>query len=470
MDINIKIDGQIARITNTAEICSGNVKVNGLAFEFSQEWDEFPTKTAVIYVDDYDEKTATNVLIEDNRVDADLLPADLFKKKCVLYVGVIGSNDNEQRITSTVVGQRIKKGTPTDAVQLVDIDIFTQIIAIMNETKNVCDSAIHAVDSNIKYIQRAEDASNQASKSADKAVQAVDGIDASVEKAQLSEQNAKTSENNALATKKSIDEVMADYAYLMELENFRTKVIQVLKEKGINIDEDAKLDDVMVKAIDSISTLQGLDDYITDDIVDYINQKLMQLGQYKFYNMPTIHNVRCDAVINIGNYSLYSCSSLKHLYFPNVVSIGEHVFHTIGCENLILPNLRTMGFACFVNTATLKRLIIPKCVSLTDHSCSITGICLLDAGNTSLIRSSSSMPNLTILVLRNNVLTTLENRSCIQSIEEIYVPQDLIESYKVATNWSVYADKFKPLEGSKYEPLNWYEEEAWYKEEMKVWE
>lgn len=470
MDINIKIDGQIARITNTAEICSGNIKVNGLAFEFSKEWDEFPTKTAVIYVDDYDKKTATNVLIEDNRVDADLLPADLFKKKCVLYVGVIGSNDNEQRITSTVVGQRIKKGTPTDAVQLVDIDIFAQIIAIMNETKNVCDSAIHAVDNNIKYMQRAEEASNQASKSADKAVQAVDGIDASVEKAKVSEQNAKTSENNALATKKSIDEVMADYAYLMELENFRTKVIQVLKEKGINIDEDAKLDDVMVKAIDSISTLQGLDDYITDDIVDYINQKLMQLGQYKFYNMPTIHNVRCDAVINIGNYSLYSCSSLKHLYFPNVVSIGEHVFHTIGCENLILPNLRTMGFACFVNTATLKRLIIPKCVSLTDHSCSITGICLLDAGNTSLIRSSSSMPNLTILVLRNNVLTTLENRSCIQSIEEIYVPQDLIESYKVATNWSVYADKFKPLEGSKYEPLNWYEEEAWYKEEMKVWE
>lgn len=470
MDIKIKIDGQIARITNTAEICSGNIKVNGLAFEFSKEWDEFPTKTAVIYVDDYDKKTATNVLIEDNRVDADLLPADLFKKKCVLYVGVIGSNDNEQRITSTVVGQRIKKGTPTDAVQLVDIDIFAQIIAIMNETKNVCDSAIHAVDNNIKYMQRAEEASNQASKSADKAVQAVDGIDASVEKAKVSEQNAKTSENNALATKKSIDEVMADYAYLMELENFRTKVIQVLKEKGINIDEDAKLDDVMVKAIDSISTLQGLDDYITDDIVDYINQKLMQLGQYKFYNMPTIHNVRCDAVINIGNYSLYSCSSLKHLYFPNVVSIGEHVFHTIGCENLILPNLRTMGFACFVNTATLKRLIIPKCVSLTDHSCSITGICLLDAGNTSLIRSSSSMPNLTILVLRNNVLTTLENRSCIQSIEEIYVPQDLIESYKVATNWSVYADKFKPLEGSKYEPLNWYEEEAWYKEEMKVWE
>ena len=262
---------------------------------------------------------------------------------------------------------------------------------------------------------------------------------------------------------------VVDDSLILKLENFRTKVIQVLKEKGITIDDNAKLDDALVKAIDSISTSQGLDDYIKDDLVDYINQKLMQLGQYKFYYMPTIHNVKCDAVINIEKYTLYSCPSLKHLYFPSVVSIGEHVFHTLGCENLILPNLKTMGTACFVNTTTLKRLIIPKCTLMSAFACSTTGIYLLDAGNTSLIPSSSTMSNLTILVLRNNVLTTLENRSCIQSVEEIYVPQDLIEEYKVATNWTTYADKFKPLEGSKYEPLNWYENEDWYKEEMKVW-
>lgn len=263
---------------------------------------------------------------------------------------------------------------------------------------------------------------------------------------------------------------IVDDGLILKLENFRTKVIQVLKEKGITIDDNAKLDDALVKAIDSISTSQGLDDYIKDDLVDYINQKLMQLGQYKFYYMPTIHNVKCDAVINIEKYTLYSCPSLKHLYFPSVVSIGEHVFHTLGCENLILPNLKTMGTACFVNTTTLKRLIIPKCTLMGAFACSTTGIYLLDVGNISLIPSSSTMSNLTILVLRNNVLTTLENRSCIQSVEEIYVPQDLIEEYKVATNWTTYADKFKPLEGSKYEPLNWYENEDWYKEEMKVWE
>ena len=56
------------------------------------------------------------------------------------------------------------------------------------------------------------------------------------------------------------------------------------------------------------------------------------------------------------------------------------------------------------------------------------------------------------------------------NIEEIYISQDYVESMKKATNWSTYADKIKPLEGSKYESLNWYENEDWYKEEMAVWQ
>jgi hypothetical protein len=471
MDIKIKIDGQIARITNTAEICSGNIKVNGLAFEFSKEWDEFPTKTAVIYVDDYDKKTATNVLIEDNRVDADLLPADLFKKKCVLYVGVIGSNDNEQRITSTVVGQRIKKGTPTDAVQLVDIDIFAQIIAIMNETKNVCDSAIHAVDNNIKYMQRAEEASNQASKSADKAVQAVDGIDASVEKAKVSEQNAKTSENNALATKKSIDEVMADYAYLMELENFRTKIIQVLKEKGITIDDNAKLDDTLIKAIDSISTLQGLNEYVSGDIEEYVNNEIRYVPAYTLTSRANLRKVRMDNLITIGGSScFYSNSSLKYFKADNLTSLHNSFLNNSIVENLVLPNLITGGYLAISDIPCLRRLVVPKLQTGLNNT-NLNSVELCDIGSNDRI-TDAYLKSVKIFITRKEgtILALPSATKHITNPKEIYVPQDLIEQYKVATNWATYADKFKPLEGSKYEPLNWYEEEAWYKEEMKVWE
>lgn len=470
MDINIKIDGQIARITNTAEICSGNVKVNGLAFEFSSEWDEFPTKTAVIYVDDYDKKTATNVLIEDNRVDADLLPADLFKKKCVLYVGVIGSNDNEQRITSTVVGQRIKKGTPTDAVQLVDIDIFTQIIAIMNETKNVCDSAIHAVDSNIKYMQRAEEASNQASKSADKAVQAVDRIDASVEKAKVSEQNAKTSENNALATKKSIDEVMADYDYLMGIENFRMKVIQVLKEKGISIDEDAKLDDVMVKAIEQ-GISQTMLEYLKGNTTVFINNELTTLLPNAFNSLKILTKARMDNVVVFGTGCFNDCSSLKNVRFDNLTTAnGSNFLTNTPIKNLVLPKLvGSFGNSSLNGCHLLKRVVLPRYESYMDWGGAVLRSTALDLADLGKVTSVGLLQTVKTIILRRNSITSLTSSNNILNVVEIYVPQDLIESYKVATNWTTYADKFKPLERSKYEPLNWYEEEEWYKEEMKVW-
>lgn len=471
MDINIKIDGQIARITNTAEICSGNVKVNGLAFEFSKEWDNFPTKTAVIYVDDYDKKTATNVLIGDNRVDADLLPADLFKKKCVLYVGVIGSNDNEQRITSTVVGQRIRKGTPTDAVQLVDIDIFAQIIAIMNETKNVCDSTIHAVDNNIKYMQRAEEASNQASESADKAVQAVDGIDASVEKAKVSEQNAKTSENNALATKKSIDEVMADYDYLMGIENFRTKVIQVLKEKGIEMSDDAPLNDEMVKKIDEISVQQGLEEYVSGDIEEYVNNEIRYVPAYTLSGRANLKKVRMDNLITIGGTScFYANSSLKYFKADNLASLHSSFLSNSIVENVVLPNLITGGYLAISDIPCLRRLVVPKLQTGLNNT-NLNSVELCDIGSNDRI-SDAYLKNVKIFITRKKgtILALPSATKHILNPEEIYVPQDLIESYKVATNWATYADKFKPLEGSKYEPLNWYENEDWYKEEMKVWE
>lgn len=141
MDINIKIDGQIARIINTTEICSGNIKVNGLAFEFSKEWDEFPIKTAVIYVDDYDEKTAMTTLVEDNKIDASRLPASLFEKKCVLYVGVFG-DDGEKRLTSSIVGQRIRQGTFTAGVEISETDdIYQQILKKMQDTYNAAQKA-----------------------------------------------------------------------------------------------------------------------------------------------------------------------------------------------------------------------------------------------------------------------------------------------------------------------------------------
>ena len=61
----------------------------------------------------------------------------------------------------------------------------------------------------------------------------------------------------------------------------------------------------------------------------------------------------------------------------------------------------------------------------------------------------SSAP-LKALILPGGTLVSLANTNAINSINSvngyIYVPKSLIEDYKVATNWSAYADQFRVLE------------------------
>ena len=195
MNINIEIKGQQAKIVNRHEIVSGIAKLEGIEFIFSNEWDSF-TKTAVIYVDEYDKTTAIKLLIENNKIEASQLPSSLFKEDCELFVGIFGDNENGQRITSTVVCQSIKEGTPVDAADEVSPDIYNQIINIMSETKALVKEATDKVEINGEYLEKASEKATDAENSANKAKEYLNAAErnkSEVEK--LTEQNKEYSES-----------------------------------------------------------------------------------------------------------------------------------------------------------------------------------------------------------------------------------------------------------------------------------
>ena len=243
---------------------------------------------------------------------------------------------------------------------------------------------------------------------------------------------------------------IVDDGLILKLENFRTKVIQVLKEKGISIDEDAKLDDAMVKAINSISTLQGLNEYIARKIKEIVNNEISYLPEYSLYNGGSLEKVKIDNLVTMQAHNFGLCTNLRYVKLDNLTTMG----------NTSSDMNQNFGF-----NHSMQNLVMPKFSSTLSSNTNVYAVLIDWAGEI----GSSNFNNLKILISRRSNIITLSSAAKINTIEEIYVPQDLIESYKVATNWATYADKFKPLEGSKYEPLNWYEEEPWYKEEMKVW-
>lgn len=195
MNINIEIKGQQAKIVNRHEIVSGIAKLEGIEFIFSNEWDSF-TKTAVIYVDEYDKTTAIKLLVENNKIEASQLPSSLFKEDCELFVGIFGDSENGQRITSTVVCQPIKEGTPVDVADEVSPDIYNQIINIMSETKALVKEATDKVEINGEYLEKASEKATDAENSANKAKEYLNAAEqnkSEVEK--LTEQSKKYSES-----------------------------------------------------------------------------------------------------------------------------------------------------------------------------------------------------------------------------------------------------------------------------------
>lgn len=99
---------------------------------------------------------------------------------------------------------------------------------------------------------------------------------------------------------------------------------------------------------------------------------------------------RNDKVTSIGEYVFCNCTSLTAADFPLVTSIGEYVFSSC---------------------ADLKKLILRR----TSDVCKLYSVNALSGTS---IKSGRGY---------------------------IYVPDDLVDSYKAATNWSTFADQIKPL-------------------------
>ena len=150
-------------------------------------------------------------------------------------------------------------------------------------------------------------------------------------------------------------------------------------------------------------------------IVEYQDKNLTTLGDYAFFSCSQLRTVDIPNCTTIGNYAFQYCSAIEYLSFPNVVTVGQAYSYAFSrCSNLKTIDFgkaENIGGYAFQLCGALETLIIR-----TPTVCSLGGVSAIN---------SSGIHN------KNNAT--------------IYVPDELVEEYKVATNWSNYASKIKPL-------------------------
>lgn len=215
-----------------------------------------------------------------------------------------------------------------------------------------------------------------------------------------------------------------------------------------------------------------------DNLVNYVagkptkieSDEITSLRQSMFHCAENLIELKLPNLQSIeGSYAIYR-TKVKSLDFPKITKMkSDSIVYNPALEYANFPNLETgtgydeeFGLGTHSN---LKEVNIPKVKHLDANgfsSCSslprldLPSVIQID--NKSYVHPFESCNKLTTLILRANQVVQLAdstglfnncpiNNGGYNGVQGyIYVPKALLEDYKVATNWSVYADRFRAIE------------------------
>lgn len=147
-------------------------------------------------------------------------------------------------------------------------------------------------------------------------------------------------------------------------------------------------------------------------LTEYTNDRVTEIGSYFFYANSIIQIVSFPSVEYIKSAAFWLCSKLVQVNMPSLTRTESNIFR--GCkelETIDLPEVSALnGNGHFLGCTKLKTVIFRA-----------NSVCSL--GNTNSFQG-----------------TPIESGT-----GYIYVPDNLVEDYKVATNWVTYAAQIKPI-------------------------
>ena len=203
--------------------------------------------------------------------------------------------------------------------------------------------------------------------------------------------------------------------------------------------DDAVIDSIIDKSItefndDVITNVGEYAFYMCESLVDVKLPSVNQVGQYAF-GETAIKQAHFPLLTKVANGTFVACKCLQYVDMPLVTQTGSWAFQYSNCiEDVRLPEVTALGVSTFEQCLCLRIIDLPN-ISKIDHYAFQT-CCNLSA---LLIRNEKTVCTLT-------GINAFNNSAISAGTGYIYVPRSLIDSYKVATNWSTYASQIRAIE------------------------
>jgi hypothetical protein len=235
--------------------------------------------------------------------------------------------------------------------------------------------------------------------------------------------------------------------------------IKAHDKSGTEIIGTVKKQELTVTPSDSVQTFQEDDivySSVTVEAAESSGGNDLPLGFWDKENYSELYSIAIPEGVKIlTNNAFYQRTYLKNVTLPSgILKIGHDAFSD--CVNLInidIPDsCNEIGSFTFYNCSLLEGISLPKALETVQ-----TSLCAYNTNlQYALIKENVTQINgmafisckglkyISCLAVNPPTLISINAFSNTNDCP-IYVPDDSVDNYKAASNWSDYADRIKPL-------------------------
>lgn len=203
----------------------------------------------------------------------------------------------------------------------------------------------------------------------------------------------------------------------------------------------------MANTVDTLGEQTTLDMLVAHSLEEFEDNRIRNVRENAFINNYTIESISLPNATDVGKNAFKNCYRLKSINIPQVETLQNATFE--GCYSLNeadLSNVTSINSNNFSRSG-LGSIVLPNCTQTNwspfyqNYRTSTIDI----SQKISTPNIFGSVYSLVHLVLRSNTLMTTRwdpapYSALANGMGWIYVPADLVDSYKSASNWSTYAD------------------------------
>lgn len=186
----------------------------------------------------------------------------------------------------------------------------------------------------------------------------------------------------------------------------------------------------------------------------YSNDRITTIGVCAFLGCQALTAIDLPNVTQIKRNAFETCKSLQTINLPKVTKFERDVFVDSAIQQADFPLVTTIGDRCFSMAKSLISANLPLITALPADAFRSSSIRTADfSAVTNINRTAfTDCTSLETLIIRtpsvcviSDISVALRGSKIASGTGFIYVPDNLVDSYKAATNWVTLAEQIKPI-------------------------